>query len=53
MKADEGLIIENPMYEMAPVDTKNVDEVAASESLPPKDGTGTLTSELGVTSTDD
>ena len=37
---------------MAPVDTKKVNEVA-SKSLVTEDGTGTLTSELGVTSTDD
>ena len=53
IKAEKELVIENPMslYEVVPLETKKVVE-GADGSLAPIEGTGTLTSELGVVSTD-
>ena len=49
MKAEKGTVIENPMsqYEVTPLETKKLDG-GIDESLAPKEGTETLTSELAV-----
>ena len=53
MKAEKGIVIVNPMsqYEATPLEMKKLDG-GIDESLTPKEGTETLTSELAVVSTD-
>ena len=53
VKAEKGTVIENPMsqYEAVPLEMKKLDG-GITESLTPKEGTETLTSELAVVSTD-
>ena len=49
VKAEKGIVLENPMsqYEVTPLETKKLDG-GIDESLAPKEGTETLTSELAV-----